>query len=114
MLLLHAVSTFSSFPQYLDPFKNLLFFAAWPMLAACIALYLLRDLDTMATTNWEVASGPLQKPDNAGTFLSCASATPSIHQRSRNTAVAIPPAVQTPITARCASRRPSSSSVDPR
>lgn len=22
------------------------FFAAWPMLAACIALYLLRDLDT--------------------------------------------------------------------
>src|SRR6266850_1434415 len=26
---------------------NLLFFAAWPMLAACITLYLLRDLDTL-------------------------------------------------------------------
>ncbi|MBB3059914.1 hypothetical protein [Microbulbifer rhizosphaerae] len=50
VLLLHAVSTFSSFPQYLDPFKNLLFFTAWPMLSACIALYLLRDLDTIATT----------------------------------------------------------------
>jgi hypothetical protein len=28
-------------------FDNLLFFAAWPMLAACFALYLLRDLDTL-------------------------------------------------------------------
>lgn len=52
VLLLHGVSTFSSFPQYLDPFKHLLFFAAWPMLAACVSLYLLRDLDTIATTNW--------------------------------------------------------------
>lgn len=32
--------------QYLDPFNNLLFFAAWPMLAACFAFYLLRELDT--------------------------------------------------------------------
>jgi len=47
VLLLHAVSTFSSYRQYLQPFDNLLFFAAWPMLAACIALYLLRDLDTL-------------------------------------------------------------------
>ena len=46
VLLLHAVSTFSSYRQYLG-FDNLLFFAAWPMLAACIALYLLRDLDTL-------------------------------------------------------------------
>jgi putative oxidoreductase len=30
-------------------FDNLLFFAAWPMLAACIALYLLRDQDTLLT-----------------------------------------------------------------
>lgn len=52
VLLLHGVSTFSSFPQYLKPFDHLLFFAAWPMLAACIALYLLRDLDTIAATNW--------------------------------------------------------------
>ncbi|MEX2181590.1 MAG: hypothetical protein WD771_06070 [Gemmatimonadaceae bacterium] len=46
VLLLHFGSTLSSYQQYLDPFKNLLFFAAWPMLAACAALYLLRDLDT--------------------------------------------------------------------
>lgn len=45
VLLLHGVSTFSSFGKYLDPFNNLLFFAAWPMLAACVALYLLRDQD---------------------------------------------------------------------
>ena len=49
VLLLHAGSTFSSYAQYLDPFKNLLFFAAWPMLAACAALYLLRDEDTRFT-----------------------------------------------------------------
>lgn len=49
VLALHAVSTFASYRQYLDPFSNLLFFAAWPMLAACIALYMLRDLDTIAT-----------------------------------------------------------------
>lgn len=49
VLVLHAVSTFSSFRQYLSPFEgsNLLFFAAWPMLAACLALYLLRDSDTL-------------------------------------------------------------------
>ena len=46
LLVLHLGSTLSSYQQYLDPFKNLLFFAAWPMLAACAALYLLRDLDT--------------------------------------------------------------------
>lgn len=49
VLVLHAISTLSSYRQYLDPFANLLFFAAWPMLAACAALYLLRDLDTRLT-----------------------------------------------------------------
>ncbi len=51
VLLLHGISTLSSYKQYLAPFEkaNLLFFAAWPMLAACIALYLLRDEDTMFT-----------------------------------------------------------------
>ncbi len=50
VLLIHAASTFSSWEQYLAPFDgpNLLFFAAWPMLAACLALYLLRDSDTMS------------------------------------------------------------------
>lgn len=49
VLILHAISTMSSYRQYLDPFNNLLFFAAWPMLAACVALYTLRDLDTKWT-----------------------------------------------------------------
>ncbi len=45
---LHAISTFSSWGKYIDPwtYPNLLFFAAIPMLAACVALWLLRDLDT--------------------------------------------------------------------
>lgn len=49
VLLLHAVSTFSAFRQYFHPFEgpNILFFAAWPMLGACFALYYLRDLDTL-------------------------------------------------------------------
>lgn len=47
LLVLHAGSTFSAFAKYLDPFNNLLFFAAWPMLAACLALYLLRDYDSL-------------------------------------------------------------------
>jgi hypothetical protein len=49
VLLLHAVSTFSSFRQYLHPFEgpNILFFAAWPMLGACFTLYYLRDLDIL-------------------------------------------------------------------
>ncbi len=51
VLLFHSVSTFSSFRQYLDPFEgaHLLFFAAWPMWAACVALYLLRDQDQLLT-----------------------------------------------------------------
>lgn len=51
VLLLHAISTFSSYKQYLAPYSgpNILFFAAWPMLGACLALYLLRDRDTAFT-----------------------------------------------------------------
>jgi putative oxidoreductase len=52
VLVLHAVSTLAAYRQYLAPLSNLLFFAAWPMLAACFALYSLRDLDTQ----WVVAS----------------------------------------------------------
>ncbi|MDO6687598.1 MULTISPECIES: hypothetical protein [unclassified Agarivorans] len=60
ILVLHAASTFSSFAKYLDPFNNLLFFAAWPMLAACLALYLLRDYDTwtLAKANNHNLSNP--------------------------------------------------------
>jgi len=52
VLVLHAASTVSSYRQYLQPFDNLLFFAAWPMLAACAALYLLRDLDTYTAASF--------------------------------------------------------------
>ncbi|WP_435237174.1 hypothetical protein ACR30L_06265 [Psychromonas sp. PT13] len=47
ILIIHLASTLVSFPIYMSPFanSNLLFFAAWPMLGACIALYLLRDYD---------------------------------------------------------------------
>jgi hypothetical protein len=59
VLLLHAISTFSSFHQYLHPFEgsNILFFAAWPMLGACFALYYLRDLDTLWTLGSPSRSG---------------------------------------------------------
>lgn len=49
IFLLHGGSTLSAYAQYLDAFKHLLFFAAWPMWAACFALYLLRDHDTKFT-----------------------------------------------------------------
>lgn len=50
VLLMHLASTLVSFPKYLAPFEsaNILFYASWPMLAACFALYYLRDLDTRA------------------------------------------------------------------
>ena len=49
VLLMHAASTIVSFPKYLAPFAdaNILFFASWPMLAACFALFYLRDLDRL-------------------------------------------------------------------
>lgn len=47
VLLFHAVSTLASMPMYFSPAEGRLFFAAWPMLAACFALYLLRDDDRL-------------------------------------------------------------------
>ncbi len=49
VLAMHGITTFASYAAYFDPWKHLLFFAAWPMLAACVALYLMRDHDTLAT-----------------------------------------------------------------
>lgn len=49
VLVTHAISTISSWQQYLDPFNHMLFLAAIPMLAACIALFMLRDADTLLT-----------------------------------------------------------------
>ncbi len=49
VLVLNAVWVLSSYQRYLAPFAgtNLLFFATWPMLAACFGLYALRHLDTL-------------------------------------------------------------------
>lgn len=51
ILIMHLGSTLVSFGRYLDPWSgsNLLFFAAWPMLAAILALYLLREYDNKFT-----------------------------------------------------------------
>lgn len=51
VLLLHSVSTFSSWTKYINPWENgtLLFYTAIPMLSACLTLYLLRDEDTLLT-----------------------------------------------------------------
>lgn len=47
----HSLSTFAALLKYIDPFMgpHLLFFAAWPMLAACFALALLHRWDTWLT-----------------------------------------------------------------
>jgi hypothetical protein len=52
----------SAFRQYLTLFEgsHLLFFAAWPMLAACAALYLLRDRDNRFTLSPEPSADTLQ------------------------------------------------------
>ncbi len=44
---LHTISTASCYQQYMNPWEkpNLLFFAAFPMLAACVGLWLLRKWD---------------------------------------------------------------------
>ena len=49
LLLMHGITTLASFPVYLAPWEsaNILFFAAWPTLAALAALFLLRDADTL-------------------------------------------------------------------
>ena len=52
VLIMHTASTLAPVAIYLNPYQeaiNLLFFAAWPMLAACITLYYLRDYDTKFT-----------------------------------------------------------------
>lgn len=48
IMIVHGISTFSSWQQYTIDI-NLLFFAAWPMLAAIVALYMLRDIDVKFT-----------------------------------------------------------------
>lgn len=51
VLLFQFISTVSCFPQYLAPFEqiNILLYTGWPLLAACFALYVLRDHDTLLT-----------------------------------------------------------------
>lgn len=46
VLIFHGLTTLASWDRYIPPDVTLTFYSAWPMLAACIALFLLRDLDT--------------------------------------------------------------------
>lgn len=55
VLMMHALSTLASWRQYFDAFENLLFFAAWPMLAASISLFLLRRADTLLSLDARLA-----------------------------------------------------------
>jgi hypothetical protein len=48
VLVMHAITTAVSWKAYLG-LDNILFFSAWPMLAALVALFLLREQDTMLT-----------------------------------------------------------------
>lgn len=60
VLLMHTISTLSSWRQYAEPFDNLLFLAAWPMLAACITLFVLRRHDEYAVDGllgWDGGAG---------------------------------------------------------
>ena len=69
VLVLHGISTLSAYKQYAAPFEgpNLLFFAAWPMLAACVSLYLLRDYDTLGVIRWAGRkSAGNERPQKAG------------------------------------------------
>jgi len=54
ILILHVISTVSSYMKYMDPwtYPNLLFFAAVPMLSACIVLWVLRTHDTYTLDVW--------------------------------------------------------------
>lgn len=49
VLMFHSISVLSSYPAYFTPFNgpHLLFFAAIPMWAACLSLYLMRDSDRL-------------------------------------------------------------------
>ena len=66
VMLLHAGSTLVAWQQYLHPTigANLLFFTAWPMLAACVALYLLRDYDSITIDGRQRAANH-RHPENA-------------------------------------------------
>lgn len=49
ILILHTISTIAPYNIYINAYNsdfNLLFFTAFPMLGACIALYVLREYDT--------------------------------------------------------------------
>ena len=62
ILLMHTVSVASSWKQYIAPYENLniLFYAAIPMLSACIALWMLRRFDA-----YTIDACWLAKPDEA-------------------------------------------------
>jgi hypothetical protein len=59
VLFMHAVTTLVSWSAYLQPLENILFFSAWPMLAALVTLFLLRAEDRIASLGGQTRSQPL-------------------------------------------------------
>ncbi|WP_208539090.1 hypothetical protein [Algihabitans albus] len=71
LLAMHAVSVFSSFPRLLDPFTppNHLFWAGVPVLGLLVALFLLRDRDTLFTlSGLKTGSAVVQRSIAAATI----------------------------------------------
>lgn len=62
-LVLHAISTLSTWRQLAAPFgENHLFIAAIPLLAAFVALFLLRRHDTLLTLGGRGGGPPIPRP----------------------------------------------------
>jgi putative oxidoreductase len=64
VLAMHAVSTLSTWCEYLQPYEgaNLPYFAAWPALGACFALFLLREQDTLLSVATQDGAGVRRTP----------------------------------------------------
>ena len=72
ILILHAVSTVTSWSAYIDPwtYPHLLFFAAIPMLSACLALWTLRRFDAYTVDACWAPSSPHSEATTAEAGLS--------------------------------------------
>ena len=51
VLIIQIITTLTYISIYFEPFdkNHLLFFASWPMLAACVTLFLLKDEDSLCS-----------------------------------------------------------------
>jgi hypothetical protein len=70
VLLLHGISTAASYRQYLDPFNNLLFFTAWPVLATSSENAASSPANTRARTESSVST-PASDFTGRGPLIYC-------------------------------------------